>query len=439
MKKKLTPLLKQHLQGYIQRDYPLYEEFMEEFIHFLEKENSSGWYSTAGEKEDNSIYYAISNFVKHGSMADFPIENTDLMDAFIADNASNLDFRNLYIDFEDTVMRSIIQYSERIYTLKDSWRAYNYLFAIIHNYLLNGEDESLTFTGLFTTDTDFISDLSNIPNFYFECSVASISSLEYGLFIRGVTSGAFGIIKYIETNAGVYKIYVDDVRGTFVTGETIEKSDGTSLTTISNPNNNFLTQDEILLTEIPTFSSNKTDNGMNIESEEVTSDDRGAHPFEYQIISKNPVITAGDFPLHLRKTLNPAGFRADVIFLPKDSVTDIYHDTRLFPYTKYTLEGEEERILITGLYNTNTGTYLARGDSVADGDYISVESLLSFTDDSRQFTFVDSAGNLWWVFGSGFTIDTSIHPLGICYFGANLHADSYSAPYRSLSFPITIV
>jgi len=327
--KSLRPFLKTYLSKASRRKYPKFESLIEHFLMFMENTNYTGWFSTDSDKKDNSLYHNIEGFRKFMNIDDLPVKNQDVLNAYLTDYAKTLDFRNSFLAFEDEVLRSIAKDSTIIYNCKDSWRAYNYLFALIHSYLINNIEGTLDFEAYYTDDYNF--SVETLPDFYYEMTLVDIRTINFGTFLKGGTSEAYGIVKYIDSSTN--KVYLDDVEGTFQALENVEDINGSVLTSISSIQTTlYLDSNDILLSEIPAYRVSIGANGYDITQQTITAEDKGAHPFHYQTISKNRIMIAGNFSQKMKAALNPAGFWNENIYIPDDVYVEIYVDTKVFPY-----------------------------------------------------------------------------------------------------------
>jgi len=334
--KSLRPFLKLFLPKYIHREYPKYVELCDKILQYLEETNNLKWYvgDTTNQKL-NSIYHNIENFDKHFIIDDLPVENISVLNAYLNDFASDIDYRNTVLDFNSEDMRQIAKYANVIYNLKDSWKAYNFIFALIHAPIISGATISLSFDAFYKADSTFLDETP--PDYFYRLEVADSTNINYGDVLVGSSSSASGTVKYIDSDNDI--IYLDRVENTFSAAETLTFN-ATAITTISTIlTSDYLDDDKIILTEIPVYSIESNGiNGLQLDRADVTIDDKGTHPFEYQIIGKNDILSTGTFVSDLRKSMHPAGFDADIFYVLDDIEILSTEDSKIFPKQIFTLE-----------------------------------------------------------------------------------------------------
>jgi len=332
--KSLVPHIYRLIPQYIQKKYPKYVSLLCEFALFLENTNYMSWYTdSVTNQKANSIYHNICDFQKHLIFSEFPVENKDVVDKLYKDYARTLDFQNTVLSFSDIVTRRFLQYSETIYNLKDSWKAYNFIFAILSNYFINSGENSTSFEAYFNTDENF--DTETPPSFYsvLEVSSTDISNFFYSQFVKNASGSAtaYGYVKYVDTTNN--RVHVDTYTSTeFATGENLYDEDGvllTSTTTITNISVSSIGQTEVILVEYPVYTLTFDIEGNLVEVDEAP--EKGTRPFEYQIISKSPIMTSGNFVKNLKEAVHPAGFRGEIIYVPDDMEADVFLETKVFP------------------------------------------------------------------------------------------------------------
>ena len=97
--------------------------------------------------------------------------------------------------------------------------------------------------------------------------------------------------------------------------------------------------DEIILSELPVYTVNES-MAVNQDASILSSPDdyKGVNPFRYQIISSSDIFTSGVFVQHLIENGNPAGFDAEIIYLPIERTAELRIAGMTFPKAVIDLE-----------------------------------------------------------------------------------------------------
>lgn len=334
--KSLRPFVKLFLPKYIHRKYPKYVELIDKLLQYIEEENQLKWYTGDDtSQEANSLYHNIENFKKHFLIDDLPVENIEVLNAYLTDYAKNIDFRNNSLDFDSEDLRRIGKYANIIYNLKDSWKAFNFIFALLHAPIIGGNTGSISFDAFYKTDDGFTDE--DPPDYFYRVEVSDSSVVNYGDELSGSSSSASGTVKYIDADNDI--IYMDKVNGIFSAAESLVFN-STAITTISTVlTSDYFEEGKIILSEIPVYSIVSTGaNGIQLDRASVTEDDKGATPFRYQILGKTDLFTSGNFVSDLRKSIHPAGFQTEIFYILDDiDITDV-QDSKVFPKQIFNIE-----------------------------------------------------------------------------------------------------
>lgn len=337
--KTLKPFVKLYLQKYVQKKYPIWVQFIESVIGFIEETNSLSWFeNSATLQKENSIYHNIENFFKFFNVEDLPIENEDILNAYINDYCRTLDLRSSVLSFDSSRILRMMKYNTLILNTKSSWKMYNFIVSIFNEYYLQNTKESIEFRSRFRNDYGF--PVSQAPDFFYKMIVSSVSSLKYGDVLEGASSGAFGTVKYIDSTTNT--IYLDEVTKAYTLSENLELNSvvvATVSSLLTTSYSNYLNNETIILSELPTYELQLENNSdLFIDRTDILAGQQGTKPFHYQIVSKSNILLSGDFSKRMRDATSPAGFRCETIYIAKDLNDDFYRDSKVFPKLTFDID-----------------------------------------------------------------------------------------------------
>lgn len=386
--KSFRPYISLYIPKYVRQKYPKWIAFIDELLIYIEKKNGLKWYEgDLSGQQLNSLYQNIVNFRKNYYIEELPVENEDLFNAYIDDYAKTLDYRSIFLKFEDEVYRNYVGKAKWIFQSKDSWRTFNLIFAFLHHHFVNDVANIANFSAFYQKQsTDFTTETDK--DFYYEIVVDSLIDIYYGQEVIGVTSGAYGIVRGVDvdTNTVFLDNVTDDFNNTEVLNDYATSSAIANITSRNSVLSNVLNDFDIVLTDVPHYYLViDLSAGLRMEKLPIDNTDKGAHPFYYQIISKNKIFDSGDFIQKLKESSHPAGFWLDFIIITKPVLVDIITDSVTAPKISNTIETlksfegvilapSEGDVLIAGkdyLVNGTTG--------VSAVDICSINSVGDFT------------------------------------------------------------
>lgn len=330
MPKYLTPFLQLYLQKYVHRNYPKWVSFLDRFLRYLELKNEM--YVDEKIQKKNSIYNNINDFKKFSLVDEFPTENQEVLNAFIKDYARVLDFRNANLSYDSEMLRVLCKYSNLIYGTKDTYKAYAFIFAILHEYYLKYGKQDIKFIPYYVKHTkDFSTEKP--PHFYYQLIVNDISAFFYGAEISGKVSKSVGIVKLIDVDEKI--LYLDDVSKGWKFPEIIILNGISVAETVSEPYpyDEYMAKNMIVFCDQPVYElTNVGFNDVYIDRKLLTNEDKAKKPFFYQIVTKSPLISTGNFNSKLKTALHPAGFYCETIYTVDDLNPVLLHtNSRVFP------------------------------------------------------------------------------------------------------------
>ena len=134
----------------------------------------------------------------------------------------------------------------------------------------------------------------------------------------------------LKCSWSVYNFYVAAVTDYTIVDDvkevTLEAYYTTAVEVAAPPVHATMSDDAIVLTEIPVYRYNDVTSLIERDATKIASpnDYKGTDPFHYQLISKSDIMTSGGFVSNLVNNCNPAGFDAEILYTPVSKTGTLY-------------------------------------------------------------------------------------------------------------------
>lgn len=285
---------------FVRQKYPQFERFIKALLYYIDESNITGYFDTVQQKKANSIYKNIVDLTKFGNIDDIPIENKSILLSYYINWATTFSYASYRTQFQDDeYLRQFIKFSNILYRLKGSYKAYDFFIKLIQKSIVDDINVNLYFEPYFNTHNV----ATNPPEFYSVLTVASAVGYADGEEILGLTTGATGVIRNIDLGTNELLV-ISTSELIFVAPENVE---GQTSTTVSACSSNVegIKNDHIIYTELPVYY---LDEYGYIQKYTKTNADKGKTPFKFQVVSSSKVLNDYNFIQILRDNLKPAGF-----------------------------------------------------------------------------------------------------------------------------------
>jgi hypothetical protein len=180
LQKTLTIHKEEMIPEYIAQIYPLYVQFMEEFINAMENINEISYFSD--NSSEYSLYRNIMSLQSLCVVNKIPMEHQILAELLYNDYAANFNFRNVVIDIDNEDLRKFIKNAVFINRNTSSWMMYNLYVSSVATYSILEVEKLIKLKAYYSTDSSItspplfaaISDdeiiLTELPVYYYDSS-----------------------------------------------------------------------------------------------------------------------------------------------------------------------------------------------------------------------------------------------------------------------------
>ena len=163
--KSLRPYKRKFCKRYVQQLYPLYVDFVDQFLYFLESRNYTEWFPVVdrdnmtateiSEQRANSVYLNISDMLKFGNIDDLPIKNKKLLYTYFLNYAAGFNLDDYILELQDDEnVREFMRYANIMSRMKGTHKAYSFFINLIRNHRINGVNKSVQLEEYFIDSTD---------------------------------------------------------------------------------------------------------------------------------------------------------------------------------------------------------------------------------------------------------------------------------------------
>lgn len=163
--KTLRPFKKKFTKRYVQQLYPLFADFVDQFLLFMESTNYTEWFPVTdrdnmttteiSEQRNNSLYLNIIEIIKFGNIDDIPIKNKKLLYTWFLNYAAGFNLDDYILDLQDDEnIREFIRYANIMSRLKGTHKAFSFFINLIRNHKIGGVNKTVELEEYFVNSTD---------------------------------------------------------------------------------------------------------------------------------------------------------------------------------------------------------------------------------------------------------------------------------------------